>query len=123
MKGVEIHSSVPAWGIPWTEEPGGLQSAGLQRVGCDRSDFAHTGCRAMRAGEAPEAHWAKLSQAPAHGELLAFATQLQAGVGTRGRRLGGPASPRSSPPEHSGNSVTSERESWGWGEALGTVQG
>ena len=26
-------SSVPAWKIPWTEEPGGLQSMGLQRVG------------------------------------------------------------------------------------------
>ena len=27
------HSSIPAWRIPWTEEPGGLQSKGLQRVG------------------------------------------------------------------------------------------
>ena len=26
------HSSVLAWRIPWTEEPGGLQSMGLQRV-------------------------------------------------------------------------------------------
>ena len=25
-----IHSSMPAWGIPWTEEPGELQSTGLQ---------------------------------------------------------------------------------------------
>ena len=29
------HSSVLAWRIPWTEEPGGLQSMGLQRVGRD----------------------------------------------------------------------------------------
>ena len=29
------HSSVLAWKIPWTEEPGGLQSMGLQRVGHD----------------------------------------------------------------------------------------
>ena len=29
------HSSVLAWRIPWTEEPGGLQSRGLQRVGQD----------------------------------------------------------------------------------------
>ena len=29
------HSSVPAWGNAWTEEPGGLQSIGLQRVGRD----------------------------------------------------------------------------------------
>ena len=26
------HSSILAWGIPWTEEPGGLQSRGSQRV-------------------------------------------------------------------------------------------
>ena len=26
------HSSIIAWEIPWTEEPGGLQSMGLQRV-------------------------------------------------------------------------------------------
>ena len=26
------HSSIPAWKIPWTEEPGGLQSRGSQRV-------------------------------------------------------------------------------------------
>ena len=26
------HSTILAWGIPWTEEPGGLQSMGLQRV-------------------------------------------------------------------------------------------
>ena len=26
------HSSIPAWRIPWTEEPGGLQSLGSQRV-------------------------------------------------------------------------------------------
>jgi len=28
-------SSILAWRIPWTEEPGGLQSMGLQRVGRD----------------------------------------------------------------------------------------
>ena len=27
------HSSILAWEIPWTEEPGGLQSMGLKRVG------------------------------------------------------------------------------------------
>ena len=29
------HSSILAWRIPWTEEPGGLHSMGLQRVGHD----------------------------------------------------------------------------------------
>ena len=28
-----IHSSILSWKIPWTEEPGRLQSVGLQRVG------------------------------------------------------------------------------------------
>ena len=30
-----MHSSIPAWEIPWTEEPGGLQSVGSPRVGHD----------------------------------------------------------------------------------------
>ena len=34
-KGVVTHSSISAWRILWTEEPGGLQSMGLQRVGHD----------------------------------------------------------------------------------------
>ena len=29
------HSSILAWRVPWTEEPGGLQSLELQRVGQD----------------------------------------------------------------------------------------
>ena len=29
------HSSILAWEVPWTEEPGGLQSMGPQRVGHD----------------------------------------------------------------------------------------
>ena len=32
-KEVTTHSSILAWRIPWTEEPGGPQSIGLQRVG------------------------------------------------------------------------------------------
>ena len=32
-KEMATHSSVPAWKIPWTEEPGELQSMGSQRVG------------------------------------------------------------------------------------------
>ena len=35
QKGMATHSSIPAWEIPWTEEPGGLQSIGSQRVGHD----------------------------------------------------------------------------------------
>ena len=31
-KGMATHSSILAWRIPWTEEPGGLQSIELQRI-------------------------------------------------------------------------------------------
>ena len=31
-KEIATHSSILAWRIPWTEEPGGLQSVGSQRV-------------------------------------------------------------------------------------------
>ena len=34
-KGMATHSSILAWRIPWAEEPGGLQSMALQRVGHD----------------------------------------------------------------------------------------
>ena len=34
-KGMATHSSTLAWRIPWTQEPGGLQSMGSQRVGQD----------------------------------------------------------------------------------------
>ena len=30
-KGMATHSSITAWRIPWTEEPGGLQSTGSQK--------------------------------------------------------------------------------------------
>ena len=39
-KGMATHSSILAWDIPWTEEPGGLQSIGSQRVGHNWSDLA-----------------------------------------------------------------------------------
>ena len=38
-EGMATHSTIPAWRIPWTEEPGGLQSTGSQRVGHDWATF------------------------------------------------------------------------------------
>ena len=35
QEGMATHSSILIWRIPWTEESGGLQSIGLQRVGHD----------------------------------------------------------------------------------------
>ena len=40
--GMATHSNILTWRIPWTEEPGGLQSIGSQRVGHNWSDWACT---------------------------------------------------------------------------------
>ena len=47
-------SSVPAWRIPWTEEPGGLQSIVSQRVGHDWSNWAHLSTRRAPLGPSRE---------------------------------------------------------------------
>ena len=41
-KEMATHSSILAWRIPWTKEPGGLQSIGLQRVRDDWATHTHT---------------------------------------------------------------------------------
>ena len=41
-KGLATPSSFLAWEIPWTEEPGGLQRIGSQRVAHDRACMHHT---------------------------------------------------------------------------------
>ena len=43
VKGMATHSSILAWRIPWTEEPGGLQSTGSQSR-TQLSDWAHNCC-------------------------------------------------------------------------------
>ena len=40
-KGMATHSSTFEWKIPWTEEPGRLQSTGSQRVGHDSATSLH----------------------------------------------------------------------------------
>ena len=47
-KGMATHPSIRAWRIPWTEEPGGLQSIGWQRVRLNCSDLACTHTNLMR---------------------------------------------------------------------------
>ena len=49
-KGMAAHSSILAWQIPWTEEPGGLQSMGSRRVGHNLSDLACMLCHISSAG-------------------------------------------------------------------------
>ena len=42
-KEMATHSSILAWGIPWTEEPGGLQSLGSQsQTGLTERAHTHT---------------------------------------------------------------------------------
>ena len=48
-----IHSSILAWRIPWTEEPGRLQSIGQQRV---RHDL-DTGQHSQSVGSLPSANY------------------------------------------------------------------
>ena len=36
QKGMATHSGILAWRIPWTEQPGGLQSVGSQRIRHDK---------------------------------------------------------------------------------------
>ena len=59
------HSSILAWRIPWTEEPGRLQAVGSHRVGHDRSGLVCTklagercellGEEALALGKVPQA--------------------------------------------------------------------
>ena len=44
-KGMATQSSILAWRIPWTDEPGRLQSMGSQRVGHTTEVTEHTHCR------------------------------------------------------------------------------
>ena len=47
-KEMAIHSSILAWRIPGTGEPGGLLSLGSQRVGHDESDLAAAAAAAAK---------------------------------------------------------------------------
>ena len=42
-EGMDIHSGIDTWRIPWMEELGRLWSIGSQRAGNDLSDLAHVG--------------------------------------------------------------------------------
>ena len=49
-KGMVTYSSILAWKIPWTEEPGVLQSMGLERVGHDQETNTHTHTHPLTSG-------------------------------------------------------------------------
>ena len=62
-KGVATYSGILAWRIPWTEEPGRLQSMELQRV---RHNWAteHTSWRWKGPYRGPATHWARKATLP-----------------------------------------------------------
>ena len=51
--GLATHSGIPAWRIPWTEEPGGLQSTGVHRVRHHRATFTFSHLPVGSAEPAP----------------------------------------------------------------------
>ena len=55
-EGIATHSSIPAWRIPWAEEPGGLQSVESQRVRHDWVTFTFTFCVHRQDKEKEEGH-------------------------------------------------------------------
>ena len=57
---ITMHSSILVWRIPWTEEPGGLQSIGSQRVGHNWSDLS--GMWPVKS----RSHWKWVSQRNHH---------------------------------------------------------
>ena len=63
-KETATHSSILAWIIPWTEEPGGLQSTGLQRVGHNwaTSLSLHSNCTVFQCdSEEPKLRYVRLA--------------------------------------------------------------
>ena len=90
-KGMATHSSILAWQVPWTEEPGGLQSMGSQRVG---HDWAHSHANLASALRflsispsvafptfwvSPQPHPFPPSEGPASGRLGSSTAKLQGG--------------------------------------------
>ena len=54
-EGMATHSSILAWRIPWTEEPGGLQSWGRKELDTNEAtDHAHTGLLGQVGGAAKD---------------------------------------------------------------------
>ena len=60
-KGMSTDSSILAWRIPWTEEPGGLQSMGSQRVGHNGVTFTFTCLPILGRGNVPQSDSVSIS--------------------------------------------------------------
>ena len=71
-KEMTVHSNILAWEVPWTEEPGGLQSIGLQRVGHDLV-ITHTHSFNGLCSFNKDTTWLRLDSCP---EFLLFLMSL-----------------------------------------------
>ena len=72
-EGMATHSSILAWRIPWTEEPGGLRSIESQRVGTQLKQLrthTRTGVHCKVAAKAPLEAKVLIWTQPFHGHLL-----------------------------------------------------
>ena len=72
-EGMTTHSSILAWRIPWTEEPGGLRSIESQRVGTQLKQLrthTRTGVYCKVAAKAPLEAKVLVWTQPFHGHLL-----------------------------------------------------
>ena len=82
-KQLAAHSSVLAWRIPGTGEPGGLPSMGLHRVGHNRSDLAAAAAKLdHRAGPSSEWQASRGIQARGLGRLSETPAEAQAAAGS-----------------------------------------
>ena len=88
-KGMATHSSILAWIIPWTEDPGGLQSMGSQRVGHNWVTNAFTfSLLPLKAGwEREEARGAIPSPARACRHIHSLKLQAWGEIKTKGSKI------------------------------------
>ena len=72
-KEMATHSSILAWKIPWTEEPGGLRSMGSQRVGHDWANLHSQFHAAHLLGNCETGGWAEVrGRGPQGSEVVRF---------------------------------------------------
>ena len=91
-KAMAIHSSILVWRIPWTEEPGGLQSMGLQRVGLNWVTD-HTDTQTARLQASACSQWRHLAQiwGWSLGHLASKGPQVDGHLHRPGWRVSGPS--------------------------------
>ena len=84
-KEMTTHSSMLAWRIPWTEEPGGLQSRELQRVGHDWATNTHTHTHTQWSSNPTPGHtsrenhtWKRYLHPTVHSSTIYYSQDMEA---------------------------------------------